>query len=194
MNRRILTIALISAAVAAAVGATLAIRASSSNEQPPAALTRARVPSDALPAAAVNAAAQRGLSADQSRMVAPNTYLVSTSDSRELCLVSILNSEMRATCNPRARFFGGRQFVFSIAEEGSPGALSGLTIAGVARPAVAKVEATLPDGTLQEATPTADGGFVLSADSAALAAGEPTSIAALNNTGHVLETDPGPGQ
>jgi hypothetical protein len=194
VNRRILTIALISAAVAAAVGATLAIRASSSNEQPPVALTRARLPSDALPTPAVNGAAQRGLSADQSRMVAPNTYLVPTSDSRELCLVSILNSEMRATCNPQGRFFAGRQFVFTIAEEGSPNALSGLTIAGIARPAVATIRATFPDGTLQEATPTADGGFLLNADSAGLTAGEPTSIAALDNNGHLLETDPGPGR
>src|SRR5581483_10313621 len=108
VNRRILSIAIVAGALAAAAGATFALRASSSNEQPPAALQRARVASDALPAAALAAASQRELATAQSRMIATDTYLVPTQSASDLCLVSLLGNEMRATCNPESRFFNGR--------------------------------------------------------------------------------------
>ena len=194
MNRRILSIAIVAGALAAAAGATFALRASSSNEQPPAALQRARVASDALPAAALAAASQRELATAQSRMIATDTYLVPTQSASDLCLVSLLGNEMRATCNPESRFFNGRQFVYLIGEEGAPSSLTGLTIAGVARPAVAEIEAVFPGGITQSVTPSPDGGFTLAATPTALSAGEPTSISALDQAGRVLEAEPGPSK
>lgn len=191
MNRKIV-LAVLLALGAALLGATLALKASSSPEQPPSALSRARVAGDALPVQAAAAATNRGLAVAASRRVAPGIYLLPSSDGSQTCLLSLVGNEMRGSCNSEGNFFAGKQLVFSIAEGGAPTQLTALSVNGVARPGVATVRATFPNGLVREVTPTVDGGFSIVADAAALAAGEPTKIEAVNAGGHVIDSQPGP--
>jgi hypothetical protein len=151
-------------------------------EQPPAALSRAARASDALPAAVLPRADSVGVDTASTRRIAPSTYIARRREGM-ICVVSTW-AGMSMSCNPAASFFHGQPLVFGVAEQGSPVAPTAARVAGIAREEVASVRLILGTTAL-DATPSADGGFVIDATPTA---SPPTALEALDRRGDVLAT------
>lgn len=159
---------------------------SAGGESPPIAFARARVASDALPAALVPRARTLGFSVDDSRRVAPDLYIVER-EGGLLCTAFTRNGGVSGGCSPKDSFFRAEPVTFGIDEAGHPSSPNALVISGVARPEIKRVRAVFGDLTVEAAT-TTDGGFVLNATAEALAQGRPTVLHALNATGTVVRS------
>jgi hypothetical protein len=189
MRRRVLDkrYFLFGALLATFAGLTLGLGRSTSavGESPPSAFARARVASDALPAALVPRARTLGFSVEDSRRIAPNLYLVER-EGGLLCTAFTRSGGVSGGCAPKGSFFHGEPVTFGIDEAGHPSSPRALVISGVARPEIRRLRAVFGNVTV-ETTTTADGGFILTATAEALAEGRPTALHALNAAGNVVK-------
>jgi hypothetical protein len=154
----------------------------------PEAAERARAAGDALPPAAATALSQLGFRTGESRRVALTTYLVPRQPD-ELCVLSVFRNELPYGCGKASDFFGDDEVVTSVVEDGRPGAPTRLRVFGVARSDVRSVRVVFR-GTSRTVVPTGNHGFSLEADAAALAAGDPLRVEALDASGRVLKAQP----
>jgi hypothetical protein len=180
----LLGVIVVSAAIGAIVGV---LRSSAGTPAPPAALERVRIAGDALPPAAADALASRGLEVGASRRISANGFLVPRPAQHELCLVTVLSDELPFSCNPTGDFFHGKRFVFDVVSDGRPGHPTRLEVAGVSRvsPATVRIEFS---GDTRRVALSQDGGFAYEADAAALQLGDPRALSLLDPSGRLLET------
>jgi hypothetical protein len=186
-------VAVIGAAVGiVTVGALLISTRHGSSAGPnpaPAALARARVAADALPAEFSRGVSEKHLNAAGSRRVDAQIWLVPSTDGRTLCMAGVHSGgALSMSCNPAGDFFNEKQLVWGISEQGQPSAPSSAEVMGVARAGVSTVVVHFGSATRQ-ADVAADGGFTVTGDAAALAAGPPSSLDALDAGGKLLEHD-----
>lgn len=187
-NRRIwpLLVLGISLIFIASLGTYFAIDSLASAGEKPSALSRPRDASDSLPAEALSGAQYAGLEISSSRKVAKNTYIVPRAGGK-YCLVAVGGNQVTGTCNSIDNFFGGRDVVFGIREEGRPGPATGLTVVGITTSAVTAVE--LDFGSSQPVIPvTQDHGFIYTASATDLSAGGLRGISALDQAGRVVDS------
>jgi hypothetical protein len=170
------------------IAAVATHRSSAGPGAAPGAATRVRTAGDALPAAAAGVLSQLGFRTGESRRVASATYLVPRHSDR-LCVLSVFRNELPYGCGAKADFFGDDQAVASVVEDGQPGAPTRLRVFGVARSGVRSIRVIFR-GVSRSVAVTGDQGFALDADAAALAAGDPLRIEALDAGGRVLKAQP----
>jgi hypothetical protein len=155
----------------------------------PDALSRTRVPGDAVPDRLAAPLRRAGFDMTSTRRVATQVYLARRDGG--LCVVSVVGNELPFGCMRAGGFFNGHQIFFTISEDGRPTNPTLLRIDGVARAGVASVRVSF--GSLARSVAvTADGGFSYTADPEALAMGEPTLLEAMDASSRVLERLPGP--
>jgi hypothetical protein len=162
-------------------------------ESPPAALSRAAIPSDAFPAASARVLEAQGFDVASARKVARDTYLIERHGrhGEELCVASTHKGRSSGGCNPKSAFSSRQPLVWSLDEEGEPSAPSALWLSGAARPHIVTVRARF--GSLVVSTPvTREGGFFIEATPQALAQGRPTVLEGLDVRGTVVATIPLP--
>jgi hypothetical protein len=104
-------------------------------------------------------------------------------------VLSVFRNELPYGCGQASDFFGDDEVVTSVVEDGRPGAPTRLRVFGVARSDVRSVRVVFR-GTSRKVAPTGDHGFSLDADAAALAAGDPLRLEALDASGRVLKAQP----
>jgi hypothetical protein len=182
---------LAAAALAVAVGGATGLavhRSSAGSGSLPAALERPRSAADALPPLAAAAASHLGFRTDESRRVAPATFLVPRQPDR-LCVLSVFRNELPYGCSEASDFFDEDQVVASVVQDGRPGAPTRLRVFGVARSEVRAVRIVFR-GVSRTVPTSGDHGFSFDADSTALGAGDPVRVDALDEHGDVLEAQP----
>jgi hypothetical protein len=182
---------LAAAALAVAVGSAAGLvvhHSSAGSGRVPAAVERPRTAADALPPLAAAAASHLGFNADESRRVAPATFLVPREPDR-LCVLSVFRNELPYGCSDASDFFHNDQVVTSVVEDGRPGAPTRLRVFGVARSGVRAVRIVFR-GMSRTVTASGDHGFSFDADPTALEAGDPIRVDALDAHGDVLEAQP----
>jgi hypothetical protein len=172
-------------------GAVWLERTSAGDEPRPAALDRARVPSDALPAG-LDPLADRGFDLATSRRVASHLYLVQRAGGEVCQVVAHDDGGGGGACGPADEFFGGKLVAFGTGQNGEPSQPSSFWIAGVARRRVASVR--IHFGAVEhDVVLTNDGGFYYEATPQELATGPATAIDALGRSGKLLASYPIPG-
>lgn len=166
-------------------------RVTAGSQPSPAAVERASVPQDALPAAVAHRLTVMGYDTSSSRKIASTVYLVRRPGNL-LCFVSI-GMPITIGCQHAENFFSDNPVVFGVLELGSPPSPQQMRIVGVARSDVATIRVSA-NGNLLMAKPTADGGFAIdlpagaSQSRAGTSTTRPGTLAASNEAGKQLAT------